>query len=152
LCFSLAGAAGTATDPGTKQLAAPTYYIAARVRYDGDPNKLRVIGASNLPSGARLLVNVYRYIGEGGKPLSESAGAVLDSHGFFETSVHPTKGNKFEHNLACDVLFMPYSNPPQPQSVLQIVGSHGEHLGFPKNPQVEVTSGNYNLDELVHVP
>lgn len=136
-----------------RRLWAPTYYIAAKATYDGDPNGLRIAGASNLPQGARLSVYVSRYMGEGSHAINESATAIVDRGGFFEVTLHPTKGNKFEHNLACDIGFATHTDPPQPPSVLRIVGSHGEHLGFPKNPQVGVMSGdNYTLNELVHVP
>jgi len=142
---------GIQTEP--KSLRAPTYYIATRVTYDGDPNEMRVVGASNLPPGASLSVHVYRFIGEGGSRINENASAVVGKEGLFEVTLHPISGNKFQHNLACDVVFMTQTNPPQPASVLAVVGTHGEQLGFPKNPQTGVVSGeNYVLSELVHVP
>jgi hypothetical protein len=152
VCLLVGGVMSAVSAPH-RRLWAPTYYIAARVSYDGRPGELHVVGASNLPAEARLYLNVYRYIGEGGSPINESATVVVSEGGFFEATLHPSKGNKFEHNLVCDIGFATHTEPPQPRSVLQIVGSHGEHLGFPKNPQVGVMSGdNFTLSELVHVP
>lgn len=152
LPFMVPRSTGSVEKPHTP-LRAPTYYIAARVTYDGDPNELRVAGASNLPTGARLSIHVSRFVGEGGSTINQDATAVIDREGFFDVSVHPMKGNTFQHNLACDIVFMARTYPPQPASVLDVVGTHGERLGFPKNPQTEVSSGeNYVLSELVHVP
>jgi hypothetical protein len=150
LCIG--GAANTVSTPESR-LWAPTYYIAAKVTFDGDPNKLLVAGASNLPTGAWLDVSVYRYMGEGGIQINQSATAVVGKEGFFEATLHPTKGNSFQHNLACNIVFATRTEPPQPLSVLRVVGTHGEHLGFPKNPQTGLMSGNnFYLDDLVHVP
>lgn len=136
-----------------RQLWAPTYYIAARASYDGRPGELHVVGATNLPIGARLNLKVYRHIGEGGNAINGNATATVDKGGFFEATLYPAKGNEFQHNLVCDVVFATLTEPPQPPSVLQVVGVHGENLGFPKNPQVTVMSGeNYSLNELLHVP
>jgi hypothetical protein len=146
------GVISTVSAPRTR-LWAPTYYIAARGTYDGRPDELRVVGASNLPTGARLYLNVDRYIGEGGNAINESASAVIGEGGLFETTLHPTKGNQFQHNLVCDIGFATRTDPPQPASVLRVVGNRGEQLGFPKNPQVEVMSGeNFTLIERIHVP
>jgi hypothetical protein len=144
--------AGTESAPQAP-LRAPTYYIAAKVTYDGQPSELHVVGASNLPNNARLSFYVYRYIGEGGNTINESATAVVSDGGFFEATLHPSKGQEFQHNLVCGVVFATHTDPPQPPSVLRVVGNRGEHLGFPKNPQVTVVSGeNFMLSELVHVP
>jgi hypothetical protein len=152
LCLLVGGVTSTISAPRT-HLWAPTYYIAARGTYDGRPDELYVVGASNLPIGARVYLNVYRYIGEGGSTINEGASAVIGNGGFFEATLHPTKGNQFQHNLVCDIAFATHTDPSQPPSVLQVVGNHGEHLGFPKNPQVEVTSGeNFALVERIHVP
>jgi hypothetical protein len=151
-CLLVGGVARTVPAPQTR-LWAPTYYIAAKATYDGRPDELYVLGASNLPKGARLHLNVYRYIGEGGSAINEGASAVVGEGGFFEANLHPTKGNQFQHNLVCDIVFATLTDPRQPSSVLQVVGNHGEHLGFPKNPQVEVTSGeNFVLIERIHIP
>ena len=152
LCL-LAGGVPTSVPTPQARLSAPTYYIAARAAYDGRPDELYVVGASNLPIGARLHLNVYRYIGEGGNVINEGASVVVGKDGFFEANLHPTKGNQFQHNLVCDIVFATVTDPPQSPSVLQVVGKHGEKLGFPKNPQVEVMSGdNFLLIDRIHVP
>ncbi len=152
LCLLVGGVARTVPAPQAR-LSAPTYYIAARAAYDGRPDALYVVGASNLPSGARLHLIVYRYIGEGGNAINEGASAVVDEDGFFEVNLHPAKGSQFQHNLVCDIVFATVTDPPQPPSVLQVVGKHGEKLGFPKNPQVEVLSGDrFLLVDRIHVP
>jgi len=152
LCLLVGGVTRTVPAPQAR-LSAPTYYIAARAAYDGRPDELYVVGASNLPNRARLHLNVYRYIGEGGNAINEGASVVVGEDGFFEANLHPAKGSQFQHNLVCDIVFATVTDPPQPRSVLQVVGNHGEHLGFPKNPQVEVMSGeNFTLIDRIHVP
>jgi hypothetical protein len=151
-----AGGIGESSGPGQQRvtrLNAPTFYIAAKATFDGDPSEIRVEGASNLPPGAVLDVFILPYIGEGGRPISEHTTVVVDTNGFFAASLHPTKGNQFRHNLVCDIVFATRSVPLQPPSVLRVTGSRGEHLGFPENPQTGVMSGeNYTLQDLVHVP
>lgn len=151
-CLLVDSVARTVPAPQAR-LSAPTYYIAANAKYSGLPDELHVVGASNLPPGARLQLNVYRYVGEGGNVINERASVVVGEGGFFEADLHPTKGNQFQHNLVCDIVFATVTDPPQPPSVLQVVGRRGEKLGFPKNPQVEVLSGDrFLLDDLIHVP
>jgi hypothetical protein len=152
LCLLVGSAARTVPAPQAR-LSAPTYYIAARAAYDGRPDDLYVVGASNVPKGARLYLNVYRYIGEGGNAINEGASVVVGEDGFFEANLHPAKGSQFQHNLVCDIVLATVTDPPQLPSVLQVVGKHGEKLGFPKNPQVEVLSGNnFILVDRIHVP
>jgi hypothetical protein len=152
LClFVSANVAGTVSALRAR-LWAPTYYIAARGTYDGS-DQLDVVAASNLPAGARLYLNVYRYIGEGGDAINDEASVLVGKEGFFDVTLHPRKGNQFQHNLVCSVVFATNTAPAQPSSVLQVVGKHGEHLGFPKNPQVEVLSGErFVLGELIDIP
>jgi hypothetical protein len=153
LCLFVAGGVTSTVSAPRTRLWAPTYYIAAKAMYDGRPDELYVVGASNLPQGASLSLFVSRNTGEGSYAINESATAVVSKGGFFEATLHPTKGNQFQHNLVCDIVFATRTDPPQPTSVLQLVGTHGEHLGFPKNPQVEVMSGeNFTLIDRIHVP
>jgi hypothetical protein len=151
--FFVIDSAGGPLPAQQTRLWAPTYYIAAKATYDGRPDELYVVGVSNLPYGARLYLNVYHYIGENGDAINESASTIVGKGGFFEANLHPTKGNQFQHNLVCDIVFATFTDPPQPPSVLQVVGKHGEHLGFPKNPQVEALSGErFTLIDRIHVP
>ena len=127
----------------------PTIYIAARAEYGGDPSSVRVWGATNLPYKASLTIYLYDFIGQGSKTLSQEGTAEVQRDGFFETTVKAAAGQKFHHNMVCDVTFLPSG---QAASVVAVTGSRGEHLGAPKNPQVGDHSGEYYLNELIHVP
>ena len=127
----------------------PTIYLAARSEYDGDPSTLYVRGATSLPYKSLLVIYVYDAIGEGSRTLSVKTTVQVPRDGFFEATVKAASGEKFHHNMVCDVIFMP--KLPQENSVLAVVGLEGERLGFPRNPQVEQHSGEYYLDELIHV-
>src|SRR6266568_6029832 len=126
----------------TWKLTAPTYYIAARVRYDGDPDELRVQGASNLPTGSRLTINILDFLREGSTILGKNEITSVGEDGFFEVTVRPLKGLAFRPNIVCEIGFSP-EYPAQPASVIQVVGKQGEHLGSPKNPQWGVQHNNH---------
>jgi hypothetical protein len=130
---------------------APTVYIVGKADYDGDPFKVHLRGATNLPPKSLLLINVYDSIGEGSRHLSAKTVAPVSADGFFEATLATAPGEKFRHNMVCNILFMP-KYPSQEASVLAIVGSEGENLGFPRNPQTEQHSEEYYLSELIHVP
>lgn len=145
--YSLLLLPATTAAPAAAELWAPTYYIAAKATNNG-PDEIDLNGASNLPSGSHLRVFVLRYIGENSEVLNQSATTAVDK-GFFQMVLRPKSGSSFSHNLLCDIVF---GVDGQSATVLRVVGSHGERLGFPKNPQAEVASGNYVLDDMVHVP
>jgi hypothetical protein len=134
-----------------KRRGAPTFYVAAKAEYE-TPNEMHVTGASNLPPGAQLYVDINDFIGEGSAILSERAEPTVGNDGFFSATLKPSAGKQFKHNVVCDIGFVP-NDPHQPESVLRVVGKRGEGLGFPQNPQAYVNSGerHYLLD-LVHVP
>lgn len=133
------------------KLTAPTYYIAARVRYDGDPDELRIRGASNLPRGSRLTINILDFLGEGSTILGKNETTSVGKDGFFEVVIKPSKGFAFRPNIVCYIGFSP-EYPAQPASVIQVVGKRGEHLGSPKNPQWGVQNDNHcSLHDVVHV-
>jgi hypothetical protein len=94
LSMVIGGVARTAPAPQT-QLWAPTYYIAAKATYDGRPAELHVVGASNLPSGARLYVTVYRYIGEGGDAINEGASTIVGKGGSSKRTCIQRVGTNF---------------------------------------------------------
>jgi hypothetical protein len=71
LCF-LAATVLLSEPQAPARLSAPTYYIAASAEYRA-PDEILVKGASNLPAGAMLFVNVYDFIGEGNKSLGAAA-------------------------------------------------------------------------------
>jgi hypothetical protein len=72
--------------------------------------------------------------------------------GFFEVRLKPNTGSRFKHNLVCDIGFMT-DFPSQDEAVLEMIGLHGEQLGFPANPQARAGSGErYSLEDTIHVP
>lgn len=149
LLFGILFAANGQTS--SPRLTAPTFYIAASAEYGGS-NWIYLRGASNLPSGAHLLINMSNYVGEGSSILSQDTRATVDRSGFFEATILPKAGAEFRHNLACQILFMP-TFPDQERSVFRAVGKDGSKLWlFGRNPQAKVISGGYYLEELIHVP
>ncbi len=149
LLFGILFAANGQTHP--PHLTAPTFYIAASAEYGGS-NWIYLRGASNLPTGAHLVINIYDYVGQGSSILSQDTHATVDRSGFFEAKILPKPRVEFRHNLVCDIIFMP-SFPDQEQSVLRAVGKGGSNLWLSgRNPQAKVTSGGYYLEELLHVP
>ena len=131
-------------------LRAPTYYIAGNAEYrSSDTIWLR--GASNLPTGSELVVDVQNYVGEGSESLAARALPRLGEDGFFEATLTPLLKMKFTHNIVCLVSFFP-NIPAQNPTVTKAVGKHGEKLGFPKNPQTNIISGeNVYLSAAIHV-
>jgi len=151
ILFSLIATVLPSEPQAPARLSAPTYYIAASAEYRA-LDEILVEGASNLPAGAILFVNVYDFIGEGSKTLSSESLPRVGKDGFFEVSLRPNPGNRFKHNLVCDISFMT-DFPSQEAPVLKAVGKHGEQLGFPINPQARVGSGErYYLQDTIHVP
>jgi hypothetical protein len=130
---------------------APTIYIVAKSEFDGDPSKIFLRGVTNLPPKSLLEIKIYDFIGQGSRVLNVDTTVQVSTDGFFESSVAASPGQKFRHNLVCDVIFIPQI-PNQDASVVGLVGKRGESLGFPKNPQVEQNSGGYYLIERIHVP
>lgn len=133
-----------------RSLTAPTYYIAANAEYR-HAAEIWLRGASNLPAGAALVVDVQDYVGEGSQILSVRALLKVGKDGFFEASLAPLPKMQFKHNIVCLVSFLPNS-PEQDAVVTGAVGRHGEQLGFPKNPQTNVLSGeNVYLGTAIYV-
>lgn len=133
-----------------KNLGAPTYYIAAKAEYR-DSHEIWLRGASNFPAGAVLVADVLNYVGEGSQKLGMRALPRVGKDGFFEATLTPQKNMEFKHNIVCLVSFgLDY--PDQDASVKLTVGIHGERLGFPKNPQTNIGSGErVYLMAAVHV-
>lgn len=132
------------------RLGAPTYYIAANAEYRHS-QEIWLRGTSNLPAGAVLVVDVKNYVGEGGQVLSVRALPKVGKDGFFEATLLPLQKQQFKHNVVCLVSFSP-DYPDQDTTVTAAVGKHGEQLGFPKNPQANIGSGErVYLMAAVHV-
>jgi hypothetical protein len=133
-----------------RSLTAPTYYIAANAEYR-HTEQIWLRGASNLPAGTVLVVDVQNYVGEGSQILSVRALPKVGKDGFFEATLAPLEKMQFKHNVVCLVSFFP-NFPDQDATVTGTVGRHGEQLGFPKNPQAYVHSGdNVYLGAAIHV-
>ena len=151
LILLLAAAAGDGYPRSCSGVCAPTYYIAANSEYKGPQSEMRVRGATNLPPGARLTLDVYDFIGNGSTRFNEDVIAVVDESGFFDVTMRPRPNLQFRHRLICHIVFMP-TYPKQSVPVLDAVGRRGEKLGFPQNPQAHVISGGYYLSETIYVP
>lgn len=133
-----------------RRLSAPTYFIAANAEYRHS-QEIWLRGASNLPAGAILVVDVQNYVGEGNKILGVRALPRVGKDGFFEATLTPQAKMEFKHNIVCLVSFDP-NYPDQDALVKSTVGQHGERLGFPKNPQAGIGSGDrVYLMSAVHV-
>lgn len=106
-------------------LHAPTYYIVVHGRMK-DENTIVVHGASNLPPGSMILMQV----GDGTKPLAERICVGVGEDGLFLRELHPIAGIKFRFSprLGIDAIFRT-TECGQPDSVLRIVGKHGQYLG-----------------------
>jgi hypothetical protein len=141
--------------PSSRAPAAPTFYLVVEAR-TCDPDDIKISGASNLPSGALILLQVSDFDEDGWKDYSDPIYISLKENGLFEEIVHPKAGQKFHRNLMAQAYFSPVYVPPkrsQPASVLKIVGTKGQHLGGLDNPQVGQLSGNnYYLWTLARVP
>jgi len=138
LCLALAtGGVLRASVTETSHVpAAVGYYIAVRASING-PDEIDVFGASNLPPGSELTVDVSDFIGEGSQSLNQEVTVRVGPEGLFRFRVRPQKGKAFRRNLPCLISFQP-TYPQQPEKVLSIVGRMGEHLGNPwENPQLD---------------
>lgn len=134
-----------------KNMAAPTFYIAASGEYGKYSKTLTLKGASNLPPRSRLTVYVYDFVGYKSSTLSEDTVVTLPESGLFEVTLRPRDGKTFKENMVCDVSFIPHG-VPQEAAVLKITGKNGELLGIGTNPQIGKNSGGYYLQALVHIP
>ncbi len=89
-----------------RNLVAPTYYIAANAEYR-DSHEIWLRGASNLPAGAVLVVDVQNYVGEGSQILGVRALPRVGKDGFFDATLTPQPKMEFKHNVVCLVSFSP---------------------------------------------
>jgi hypothetical protein len=148
--LAITGTVWAAEAQAPRKLSAPTLYIAARADFEGvkDISKeMKIKGASNLPEGSRIRIEVF----DGLAVLNTETFSNLGKDGFFEATLSPRPGRSFRHNVNCDVTFTPGDGKQDP-SVLQIVGRDGSGLGFLKNPQTYIHSGQYYMQESIHTP
>jgi hypothetical protein len=112
------------------------YYIVVRATINGS-KQVDLFGASNLPPGAILTVDISDYIGTGSRTLSVDTNVAVGENGLFRAPIHPKNGEQFRTNIVCMVEFQP-TYPAQPPDVIIAVGKMGERLGdWRKNPQIE---------------
>ena len=121
-------------------LSAPTYYIAAEVvGCSQDTDKLEFRGATNLPQGALIGASVVDFT-SGTKSYSDEMYVPVDEAGFFAGELGAKKGMHFRYGITLQVVFAPF-RPKQPDSVLKVIGKHGEKLGQVANIKVKVSEG-----------
>jgi hypothetical protein len=143
-----------------KKLYAPGYYLAVDAARDYE-GAIRVRGASNLPAGAKIQLDVEGATGEDGwKTLSAPVCVAVDQGGLFDAELSVTKETYKGQALFVNAVFLT-NECSQDQRVLQVVGRHGEFLGndtyhvtmnevemgltpgMAKNPQLFQVSGWY---------
>src|SRR5258705_7670414 len=107
--------------------AAPTYYLAAQVK-ECSADQLLMRGASNLPAGSSIGIQVSQFFEDAWKDYSDAAFATLGDNGFFNATLHPLPKLTFHRNLVVRIYFSPGYHK-QPQNVLAAVGKRGEGLG-----------------------
>jgi len=129
------------------KLSAPTYYLAARVKGCSAEN-IDVVGASNLPKGAVLQVQVTRFFHNAWADFSDPAYSTVNEKGYFSATLRPKQKMRFFNNLVVRVTFAPFFRG-QPQEVLKVVGRRGQKLGDWNNPQLGQVSGPYFLIETI---
>jgi hypothetical protein len=125
MLFSSLAAFTQNSQPRPSILQAPTYYIVVHGHLK-DEDTIAVRGASNLPPGSMILIQV----GDGTKPLAERTCVGVGKEGLFLRELHPVAGIKFKFStgLGIDAIFRT-SECEQPDGVLQVVGKHGQYLG-----------------------
>ena len=106
------------------KLSAPTYYIVVAGHLEDD-NTVRIQGASSLPVGANIAVE----LGDGRKLTSDRECIAVDERGFFKREVHSKKGMEFSGNQSISAVFSTTYPCKQPPSVLAVVGKKGQYLG-----------------------
>ena len=133
-CVSCAIA--SSAQSGTKrptQLSAPGYYItiSAAREYEGI---IRIRGASNLPVGAKIGLQVVELAPEGGRqPLSTLMCVAVDRRGLFRAELQMTKEAYQTKGLIVDATFLTNQCAQDPEAI-RVVGHHGELLGNDGRP------------------
>jgi hypothetical protein len=148
----------TARTQDSRRLSAPTYYIAAFAQLEyGDT--IRVRGASNLPPGASVALDVVATNGDGWTEYSKTICVATSEEGLFNQEMNISTGLPHRSDLFVRATFLTNACK-QSAKVLQIVGDRGEFLGndgdhvakhaetgltpgMAKNPQLFQVSGFY---------
>jgi hypothetical protein len=154
-CVALAWSLQDAHEPPQKvnhaALSAPTFYLVIEA-HGCSNHEIGVRGVSNLPAGAIIDLIVADFNGDGWKYYSDKVIATVGEDGHFKAMIHPKGDLTFRHNLLITAVFGTVYHH-QPQNVMKIVGSHGEHLDDLNNPQAYTVSGfNTTLQTMARVP
>lgn len=115
---------GTVSGQNARKLSAPTYYIAVSATFDYG-NVVRVRGASNLPPGSRIALQVFA-MPDLSKPESDKLCTTVSKDGLFHDELAENASTRDGLILTADFAT---NSCKQPDGVLQVVGKHGEHLG-----------------------
>jgi len=134
-----------------ERLNAPTYYLVAEVA-KCQPKEIVVHGATNLPKGSIVGLQVSAFLQDGWNDYSDESFASVGDTGFFDAIIRPRSKAGFQRNLILVSSFTTY-RPRQPEGVMNVVGKKGENLGDIENPQLAQLSGQHKiLQSIARVP
>lgn len=132
VCCGIANSAAGGVPQG-KKLEAPGYYIAVDATRDRE-GAISVRGASNLPVGAKVGLEVEELVPENGrKPLNALVCAAVDRRGLFRAELQVAKDAYQKKDLIVDAIFLT-NQCAQDQEVIRAIGRHGELLGNDGRP------------------
>jgi hypothetical protein len=154
--IALASTFQIAQAPSPKPPRAPTYYPAVNVQSCA-PESIHFRGASNLPGGAMIAMQVDDFNGDGWQMFSDWIYVPVGGDGFFRGEIQPSKLLRFQHNLTLIASFATNLHK-QPSDVIRVVGEKGwllagvenpsqnftELSGLSQNPQLYQASGWYH--------
>ena len=127
------------------RLLAPTYHVTVEAQRSESDN-IHFRGASNLPAGSNIAIQVTDFYHAGWNDYSDLLCASLDERGFLEGDIYLKKGMKFHTNLILRANFGTQLCK-QPSKTLEILGKHGEQLANvedSKVPYEELDSHSHN--------
>ncbi len=143
----------------SRRLSALGYYIAASAQLDVG-NIVQMRGASNLPPGASIALDIVAPNGAGWTEYSKTVCVTTSEEGLFNQEINVLSGLPNRSDLFVRATFLT-NTCNQSAQVLQVVGRHGEFLGndahhptmqevemawthgMAKNPQLFQVSGSY---------
>ncbi len=123
-------AAGGVEQP--KRLTAPGYYIAVRAMRDYE-GVIDVRGASNLPIGAKIALEVEGAVPVNSRGVPIPTCVAVDQKGLFRAELQVTKDVYQKKGLIVDAIFLTNQCVQDPE-VIRVVGHHGELLGNDGRP------------------
>jgi hypothetical protein len=122
----------TARTQGAQRLPAPSYYVSVFAQREyGDT--VRVKGASNLPPGAAVALEVIATNGDGWTEYSKAVCVATSKEGVFNQEMNISSELPHRTDLFVRATFLTNACK-QSAHVLQVVGHHGELLGNDGRP------------------